>query len=100
MAGLRFEFEAELWRWSARADTWVFARLPDAASAEIRDAPRPRAGFGAVAVHVTLGRSRWSTSVFPESGDGAYVLPVKRSVREAEGVDVGDTALLVVETTG
>ena len=92
VADLRWRFEAELWRWSARPDLWVFASVPDDASAEIRAVPRPRSGFGAVRVAVAVGGSRWSTSVFPESAEGAYVLPVKRSVREAEGLGVGDVA--------
>ena len=100
MAGLRCAFEAELWQWEARPEVWVFARLPEDVSAEIRDVPRPRAGFGAVRVGVVLGGSRWSTSVFPESADGCYVLPVKRSVREAEGLDVGDVARVELELLG
>jgi Domain of unknown function (DUF1905) len=97
---MRYEFVAELWRWESRADVWVFARLPDDVSAEIRDVPRLRAGFGAVKVLVTLGGSRWSTSVFPESAQGAYVLPVKRAVRVAEHLGVGDAARIAVETVG
>ena len=97
VTGQGWAFEAELWRWPARSDVWVFARLPDDVSADIRDVPRPRAGFGAVKVAVAVGGSRWSTSVFPESAEGAYVLPVKRAVREAEGLAVGDVARIAVQ---
>src|SRR5690606_38207310 len=34
VAGTRFEFEAELWRWEARTDSWVFAALPEDVSDE------------------------------------------------------------------
>ena len=94
---MRYEFAAELWRWESRTDLWVFARLPDDVSADIRDVPRLRAGFGSVKVLATMGGSHWSTSVFPESAQGAYVLPVKRAVRAAEHVDVGDVARITVE---
>jgi len=41
----------------------------------------------------------WTTSVFPEGRDGgAYVLPVKKAVRTAEGVGLGDVVRLAVET--
>ncbi|HAQ9640081.1 TPA: DUF1905 domain-containing protein, partial [Enterococcus faecium] len=33
----------------------------------------------------------FATSVFPLGDDNAYALPVKRAVRDAEGVAVGDT---------
>ncbi len=69
--GARYEFDAELWRWESRTDEWVFVRLPLDASDEIADVPRLRAGFGAVKVRVTLGGSRWTTSVFPEAARAA-----------------------------
>lgn len=96
--GQRYEFEADLWRWKAREDTWVFVRLPAYVSAEIRDRPRPPAGFGSVKVAVTLGSSRWSTSIFPESADGCYVVPIKAAVRRREGLDTGDTVRIGIET--
>jgi hypothetical protein len=97
-AGTRFEFEAELWRWQARTDSWVFVALPEDVSDEIADLPLPPAGFGSVKVEVTLGASRWSTSVFPDASRKTYVLPVKAAVRRAEKVDVGDVVRVGVET--
>ena len=44
-----------------------------------------------------MGGSRWRTSVFPQSKECTYVLPVKRAVREAEGVDIGDTVEIDLE---
>ena len=98
MAGVRYEFETQLFRWEARKDLWVFARLPEDVSEEIRLQPHPPAGFGSVKVVVTLGGSRWSTSVFPESEDGAYVVAIKGAVRRKEGVELGDIVRLGVET--
>jgi hypothetical protein len=94
-------FEAKLWRWDARrADTWTFVSLPADASEEIRErAGASRRGFGSVRVRVTVGGSTWATSIFPDSASGNYVLPVKRPVREAEGIDVGDTATVTVEVS-
>jgi Domain of unknown function (DUF1905) len=39
----------------------------------------------------------WRTSIFPDSARKAYVLPVKRAVRTAEGLAAGDTAAVTVE---
>ena len=91
-------FDAELWLWDARrADTWTFVSLPASESEEIRELAglRPR-GFGSVRVRATIGSSTWATSIFPDSEAG-YVLPVKRPIRVAEALDVGDTAKVTVE---
>ncbi|TDC85931.1 DUF1905 domain-containing protein [Micromonospora sp. KC606] len=92
-------FDAELWIWDARrADSWTFVSLPVEASDEIRDvAGGPRRGFGALRVRATVGDSTWTTSVFPDSARGCYVLPVKRAVRQAEALDAGDIVAVRVE---
>jgi hypothetical protein len=92
-------FEAELWTWDARrADTWVFVSLPADASEDIRELTAGRRrGFGSLRVRATLGGTRWTTSIFPDKASGAYVLPVKRAIRTAEGLDTGDTAAVTVE---
>jgi hypothetical protein len=93
------EFEAELWIWEARrAESWTFVSLPADASEEIRDLTGGRrAGFGSVRVRATVGATTWRTSIFPDSGRKAYVLPLKRAVRTAEGLAAGDTAAVTVE---
>jgi hypothetical protein len=91
------DFEAELWLWAARrTDSWTFVSLPAEASAEIRDrAGGLRRGFGSLRVRATVGRTTWTTSIFP--GSEAYVLPVKRAIRKAETLDVGDVATITLE---
>ncbi len=91
-------FAGELWLWDARrADTWTFVSLPASESEEIRDLTGGlRRGFGSVRVRATIGTSTWTTSIFPDSQAG-YVLPVKRPVRVAEALDVGDVATVTVE---
>jgi hypothetical protein len=92
-------FDAQLWRWDARrSDTWTFVSLPADVSAEIRDlAGGSRRGFGSLRVRVTIGGSTWKTSIFPASADRAYVLPIKRPVRTAEVLEVGDLATVTIE---
>lgn len=94
-------FSAELWLWDARrTETWTFVSLPASESEEIRDlAGGLRRGFGSVRVRATIGNSTWTTSIFPASQAG-YVLPVKRPIRVAESLDVGDMATVIVELIG
>lgn len=93
------EFDGELWAWDARrADSWTFVSLPGEASEEIRElVAGPRRGFGSLRVRVTIGGSTWLTSIFPDSGRDTYVLPIKRAVRTAEAIDVGDIVTVTVE---
>jgi hypothetical protein len=93
---MRFRFTALLWEWSAQGG-WFFVTLPDEASDDIREVPRMPRGFGAVRVRVTVGGSTWSTSVFPDSKQGSYVLPVKKAVRTAEGIAEGDDVEVALE---
>ena len=93
-----FEFSAKLWIWDARGEEgWTFLSVPPSESEEIRElsATRPRAGFGSVRVSVSVGGSTWQTSVFPGAG-GSYVLPVKKAVRRAEGIEGGDTVTVTL----
>ena len=83
---MQIEFEGEIFRWQSREQEWIFVALPAPLSAEIAEIPRPRRGFGSVRVEARIGLSTWRTSIFPGAAQGAYVLPLKRAVREAEGI--------------
>jgi hypothetical protein len=92
-----FEFAAPLWRYPGE-DGWYFVSLPLEISADINDITAgTRRGFGSVRVAVTVGATSWRTSVFPDSKTGAYLLPVKKAVRAAEGLEAGDDVRARVE---
>jgi hypothetical protein len=59
-------------------------------SEEVRLAAGEPRGFGSVRVHVRAGTSEWDTSLFPDAESGRFVLPVKKAVRKAEGIEEGD----------
>ncbi len=88
-------FDGEIFRWDARlTDSWYFTALPDDLSAQIREIPRPHRGFGSVRVLARVGGSEWRTSIFPDSSHGAYVLPLKKAIRDAEGLVDGGPVLV------
>ena len=89
-------FSAALWRWQAQSG-WFFVTLTEDASALVGERPRPPRGFGSVRVRATVGETSWTTSVFPDSESGRYVLPVKKAVRTAEDLDEGDSVELTLE---
>jgi hypothetical protein len=84
-----FAFAAELWRW--KDGSWFFLTLPPDVATDLRLEAGPPRGFGSVRVEVTLGASVWRTSVFPDAESDSFVLPVKKAVRLAAGIDEGDT---------
>ncbi|MGI9641600.1 MAG: DUF1905 domain-containing protein [Acidimicrobiia bacterium] len=90
-----FTFDAELWLSSVEG-SWVFLTVPEDISDDIEDGVPTKGGFGSVKVRVNIGETSWSTSLFPDSKAGAYILPVKKAVRTAESVDIGDTVTVTV----
>lgn len=40
-------------------------------------------------VEVTVGAATWRTSIFPDTRSESFLLPVKKAVRSAEGLDDG-----------
>lgn len=47
-------------------------------------------GFGSLPVEVTIGKTVWTTSIFPSKTSGSYLLPVKVKVRRAEDIEAGE----------
>lgn len=93
---MRFTFESDIWRWSVRTQDWFFASVPEELSTDIREVPRAPRGFGSVRVRARIGDTEWRTSIFP-SGDGTYSLPLKRSVRQAEGLEFPGSCLVELD---
>ncbi|MFA6299263.1 MAG: DUF1905 domain-containing protein, partial [Nocardioides sp.] len=93
-----FELDAELWV-AESMDPWVFVTLPADIGDEVRELAGPPRGFGSVRVEVTVGSTTWRTSVFPDKAR-RYVLPVKKAVRRAESLEVGDSTRLRLVVLG
>lgn len=92
-----FDFAARLRRWKPES-AWHFITVPEEVSAAIRSfAPEAKRGFGSVQVRVKTGGSDWKTSVFPDKASGCFVLPVKKSVRQAEDLYDGDDVSVRLE---
>ena len=89
---LRFGGEVIWWRGPAPHH---FVALPDPEAARLREvASRVTYGWGCIPATVTLGRTTFTTSIFPK--DGGFLVPLKAVARRAEGVGLGDDVTLVV----
>ena len=88
----RYAAKAKVVVWPGEQGAWYFAHVDKKLSDEIREKhSKVKRGFGAVRVRVTLDKTKWETSIFPEKRSGTYILPLKAAVRRAEGIDEGDT---------
>ena len=81
-------FSGEIWFWRGPSP-FHFVTVPDAESAEIEAvASVVSYGWGVIPVAARIGRTDWTTSLFPK--DGRYLVPLKTAVRTAEDLELGD----------
>jgi hypothetical protein len=86
---MNLEFSGEMWFWKGPAP-WHFVTVPEEECRELdTTASFVSYGWGMIPVTARIGRTGWTTSLFPK--DGLYIVPVKEGVRKAEGLEVGDT---------
>ena len=101
MSNPAYKITNELWTWTSenRRGNFHFLSVPEDVGEEIRAHAAvtrlelglpPKRGWGAVKVEATIGETVWQTSIFPGIDESAYVLPVKASVRKAEGIVAGN----------
>lgn len=89
------EFEGEIWHWRGPSP-YYFVTVPDEQSGDLRAiAQAVTYGWGMIPVRVRIGQTEWKTSLFPK--DGRYIVPIRDSVRHAEGLRIGDRVALRLE---
>ena len=70
---------------------WHFVPITKKIGQEIRlTYGKSNRGFGAVKVEVTIGKTTWLTSMFPDKYSGSYILPLKAQVRRNEDIYAED----------
>lgn len=105
MNGEQVAYTGRLWRWTGGANngTWHFLTIDGAAgdalsgTALMRKLEGVSRGFGSLKVKARIGDTAFATSVFPSKADGGWLLPVKASVRRAEGLAEGDEVAVSLE---
>jgi len=85
---MNLEFSGEIWFWRGPAP-WHFITVPDENCGQLEaTSAMVSYGWGMIPVTAQIGRTGWTTSLFPK--DGRYLVPVKARVRKAERLEVGD----------
>ena len=91
MQQISHAFRAEIWLYPGAKAAWYFLTIPKKISASIKkDFGSKAKGWGSIPVEVTIGKTSWKTSVFPDRKQNAYILPLKTAVRKKEGITKGD----------
>ncbi len=89
-----YKFQAELWLYPSETAAWHFVSLPKRESAEIKNNfGHVARGWSSLPVEVTIGKSRWRTSIFADKKSApylSYLLPIKASIRRAQSLRLGD----------
>lgn len=92
-----YKFKSDVWLYPGNTP-WHFVNVPKKESKEIKEAFGARArGWGSIPVSVTVGKTTWETSIFPDSQSGMYLLPLKASIRKTEGITVKDEVLFILD---
>ncbi len=91
---MRVRFDGEIFYWRGPSP-FHFVTVPPEASEELRAlSPMVSYGWGVLPVVAEVGATRWTTSLFPK--EGAYVVPLKVAVRDAERLALGDRVTVVL----
>ena len=85
---MHIEFDGNIWYWHGPAP-WYFVTVPAEQCRDLKAiVGSVTYGWGMIPVHVRIGKSEWTTSLWPK--DGSYIVPIKASVRKAEQLEEGD----------
>src|SRR5215813_11075300 len=92
-----YAFSAPVWVYPGKGG-WHFVTIPQDVSEEIGSLLRGmRRGWGSFPVTITIGATRWQTSVFPDRASSTFVLPLKTAVRKKEQIGERDTVSVLLE---
>jgi hypothetical protein len=86
---VNFTFTASVWEWRGPAP-YHFVSVPVEIAQEIKElASAVTYGWGMIPVAGKIGNTSFTTSLWAKNG--TYAVPLKDSVRKAEGISLDDT---------
>jgi len=92
-----YKIRAKVWRYEG-VGGWHFVNLSTKQSTIIRTLfsleARP---FGSLPASITIGKTQWRTSLFPDKKSRSYLFAIKADVRTRENISTGDTIDAIVQ---
>lgn len=94
-----YAIKARVWLYPGLAG-WHFISIPKKESTAIKiDFDTKKRGWGSLPVQVTVGKTTWDTSIFPDKKSGVYLLPLKAAVRKKENIFNNEMIKLIIKIT-
>ncbi len=91
---MQLKFTGEVFEWRGPAP-FYFVKVADAAAAKIKAvAALVTYGWGVIPCEVGIGKTRFTTSLFPK--DGGYLVPIKNVVRIPEKIELGQRVAITL----
>lgn len=84
----KFSFSAKAFIWPGDLG-WHFVYLPQKLAEGIKKVSKKHGG-GFVKIKALIGKTYWHTSLFPYSRENTYLICIKKSIREKEGIFAGE----------
>ena len=92
-----YTLSAKVWLYPSDMAAWHFVTLDKKVGSEIKELFGKHAkGFGSLPVEVTVGKTTWRTSIFPDKISQSYLLPIKAAVRKREGIEVEESVKFTI----
>lgn len=80
-----YKIKAKVWLYPGLGG-WHFVNVDKKISEKIR----AKYGKGMVKILARIGKTEWNTALFPESRSRAYLISIKKAVRQKEEILIGD----------
>lgn len=95
--GKKYTLSGKIWLYPGESANWHFFTIPKQESRELTEMYAGLTkGWGSLPVEVSIGKTTWKTSIFPESKSGTFMLPIKALVRKREEVYEGDSCTVLL----
>ena len=92
---MQIEFNGTVLFWRGPAP-YFFVAVPEGPSREIKSISNlVTYGWGVIPVHVRIGKTEFTTSLFPKNG--LYLVPIKKVVQTAEKLGEGNEVKIHLE---
>lgn len=94
---MNFEFKGKIFYWRGPAP-FYFIEVPEKESSLIKSvAGIITYGWGVIPATITIGETTIKTSLFPKNG--MYLVPLKKDLREKEGLELDEVVEVQLELT-
>lgn len=92
----KISFIGTLWKYNG-ASAWYFITIPKETATDIKHhSVQTKIAWGMLPVSVSIGKSSWNTSLFPDKRTQSYLLPIKSIIRKHEQLEEHDEISVVI----